>query len=427
MSSVRPSAGGWPSRRSSASKSSSRSTNMPGSGSKPSRTPRRSACASDALDALQQPLPGERRARGSTARRPTTSRRPARRARRRRRPRGDEHPHALAAALGEQRREVLAARVEREARAGLDDAREPELVEQRAQRRRARAHQRRVGVEVDVVERERDAVVAAVGEQPQRVLEPVADEPVGDVAVAQPRPAVEAASRHRPPAGQRAGERPQRRDAARRDERAGAGEQARLERHQAEHRRRRPRAAGARATGRARRRRARGRRRRRTRRRGRRRRACAAASRCGGRRARPRRRRRPRWRRARRAGAGCVAPWTSLRETVVVTPMCAPTTAADGSAARAPWAPLPISTSSVRQADIPLTAAGVSFSARSYAHTVMASGASTLSARGPSAATARPAAAAVSPPARPSAKPGVTRPDGIGRPGRSTASTSRSA
>ena len=76
---------------------------------------------------------------------------------------------------------------------------------------------------------------------------------------------------------------------------------------------------------------------------------------------------------------------------------------------------------------MPVTAAGVSFSARSYAHTEATSGASTFSARAPSDATARPADAAVSPPARPSAKPGVTRPDGIGRDGRSTASTARSA
>ena len=62
--------------------------------------------------------------------------------------------------------------------------------------------------------------------------------------------------------------------------------------------------------------------------------------------------------------------------------MCAPTTAAAGSAARAPCAPEPISTSSARHADIPVTAAGVSFSARSYAHTVPASGARTFSARG---------------------------------------------
>jgi len=76
--------------------------------------------------------------------------------------------------------------------------------------------------------------------------------------------------------------------------------------------------------------------------------------------------------------------------------------------------------------DVP-RAAGVSFSARSYAHTVPASGASTFSARAPSDATASPAEAAVRPPASPSANPGVTRPEGIGRDGRSTASTSRSA
>ena len=92
--------------------------------------------------------------------------------------RARELAHAALAALGEQRRVVLAARVEREAGAGLDHARELELVEQPPQRRGAAAHARRVGVEVDVVERERDAAVAAVGEQPDGVLEPVAGQPV---------------------------------------------------------------------------------------------------------------------------------------------------------------------------------------------------------------------------------------------------------
>jgi hypothetical protein len=137
-----------------------------------------------ALHALEQPLPRDR---GREVRR--------RRARPHRHDgraelggdvdRAGEHPHALAAPFGQQRREVLAARVEREARAGLHHARQPELVEEVAQRRGARAHQRRVGIEVHVVERERDAVVAVVREQAQRVLQPVADEAVGHVAVAQ--------------------------------------------------------------------------------------------------------------------------------------------------------------------------------------------------------------------------------------------------
>ena len=120
-SSVRPSASGWPSRRSSVSKSTRRSTNMPGSGSKPSRTSRRSAWRDDARDALEQPVP-----RGAGLHAGRHGARPERddgrlelhgdvdRAR--------ELAHAALAALGEQRRVVLAARVEREARAGLHDA-----------------------------------------------------------------------------------------------------------------------------------------------------------------------------------------------------------------------------------------------------------------------------------------------------------------
>ena len=100
--------------------------------------------------------------------------------------RARELADAALAALGEQRRVVLAARVEREAGAGLHDAGELELVEQPPQRGGAAAHAGRVGVEVDVVERQRDAAVAAVGEQPDGVLEPVAGQPVGDVGVVEP-------------------------------------------------------------------------------------------------------------------------------------------------------------------------------------------------------------------------------------------------
>ncbi len=120
-------------------------------------------------------------------------------------------------------------------------------------------------------------------------------------------------------------------------------------------------------------------------------------------------------------------PVTSRRETSVTTAMCAATTAAAGSARGAPCAPAPMTTSIPRQKLIPGVPAGPDFSARSYPHTPSASGVTTPSARGPSAATASSPAPTVNPAARPSANPGETRPEGIGRPGRSTASTSRSA
>ena len=62
---------------------------------------------------------------------------------------------------------------------------EPERLDLGAQPRGARAHARRERVEVDVVERQRDAGVAVLGQQLERVLDPVVGQAVGDVAEAQ--------------------------------------------------------------------------------------------------------------------------------------------------------------------------------------------------------------------------------------------------
>ena len=76
------------------------------------------------------------------------------------------------AAVVEQARVVGAVAVEQVARVRLDHAREPVLVEQRPEPLRASPQPRRLRIEVDVIERERDAVVAGLAEERQRLFDP---------------------------------------------------------------------------------------------------------------------------------------------------------------------------------------------------------------------------------------------------------------
>ena len=91
----------------------------------------------------------------------------------------------LAAQIRDQRRLVLAAGVEQEARARLEDDGEAELLQPGGERVHAGGEVAGERVEVQVVERERDAVVAVVREQGERVVEPVLPEPVRDVGQAE--------------------------------------------------------------------------------------------------------------------------------------------------------------------------------------------------------------------------------------------------
>ncbi len=84
--------------------------------------------------------------------------------------------------VADQRRVVLAVRVEQVPRAGLDDAPQPEPVQQPGDVLGLLDHVVGVRVEVVVVEGERDGGVAEVGDHPQRVVEAVVGEPVGAVA-----------------------------------------------------------------------------------------------------------------------------------------------------------------------------------------------------------------------------------------------------
>ncbi len=96
-----------------------------------------------------------------------------------------EAPLALLRRGRDERRLVLVARVEQEARARLDDAAQAEVVQPLPDEERPLEEVRRDGVEVLDVERERDAVVAVLREQLERVLEPVVLHPVRVVGVAQ--------------------------------------------------------------------------------------------------------------------------------------------------------------------------------------------------------------------------------------------------
>src|SRR5215475_5245377 len=127
------------------------------------------------------------------------------------------------------------------------------------------------------------------------------------------------------------------------------------------------------------------------------------------------------------AGSRRRAPSTSRRDSAVTVYVWAATVAAAGSALiiRPPLAPS--RTSSPRHPAMTAGPAGDDLATTSYAQTAPASGTATESARAPPAKPATPSAAAVSPVASPNATVGDTRPDGIGRAGRSTASTSRSA
>ena len=84
------------------------------------------------------------------------------------------------------RRLVLAAGVEQEACAGLDDHGEAQVLEATGDRVDLRPDVAAERVEVVVVEGEPDAVVPAVREERERVVQAVVGQPVRDVAVAKP-------------------------------------------------------------------------------------------------------------------------------------------------------------------------------------------------------------------------------------------------
>ncbi|AGP54117.1 hypothetical protein M271_12615 [Streptomyces rapamycinicus NRRL 5491] len=131
-----------------------------------------------------------------------------------------------------------------------------------------------------------------------------------------------------------------------------------------------------------------------------------------------------------RAPRGAVEepPTASWRETVVTARVWAPRRAAGRRAGRMcpAEAVAPRRRSSARAAAMVGGPAGVFFSPRSYAHTVPARAVAVVRAGRPAAA-AQSSPAAVSPVAAVNAAAGAIRPDGSGRPGRSTASMSRSA
>src|SRR4051812_38412072 len=308
---------------------------------------------------------------------------------------------------------MLAARVEQVAGAGLDRHRQPEVLEPVLQRRHPRGQPGRVRVQVMMVEGEGDRVVPVLGQERERVAEPVVAQPVGVVAIAQPAQvtafrrndeasgssaAVASAAAVRPaPAVSAAvsGIIPPMPAATIRCWLAGLGSLV------------------ARAAARP---------------------IPAAYSPSSA--AEVIRARRPgRHMAAVAAVTAAVAapasgpirrspPSTSLAETIVMARVWPPTTAAAGSARLVPPGPAASRTSRVRQAAMATGPAGVPLSSASYAHTVPASAAVPAI---PPPAAPRATPAAVSATATPSAARGVTRPDGMGRSGRSLASSSRSA
>jgi hypothetical protein len=74
---------------------------------------------------------------------------------------------------------MLAARIEQVARARLDDAAEAVPVQQAGQRLGARNPTLRHRVEVVVVQRERDAGIARIGDEGDGILQPVVGGAVG--------------------------------------------------------------------------------------------------------------------------------------------------------------------------------------------------------------------------------------------------------
>ncbi len=94
-------------------------------------------------------------------------------------------PPAPLRARGHQRRLVLLARIEQVARAGLDHAAQAEIAQEVGKSGRAPLPPRFHRVEVVVVERQRDAVVARVGDQPHRVVQAVVGRAVGVVGEAE--------------------------------------------------------------------------------------------------------------------------------------------------------------------------------------------------------------------------------------------------
>jgi len=97
-------------------------------------------------------------------------------------------PRAAFGRIGQQRRLVLLARVEQEARAGLDHRAEAPGREVARQGLRAALPAFFERVEVVVVQRQRHAVVPDVGDQRDRVAQAVVRRAVGVVGVAQRRP-----------------------------------------------------------------------------------------------------------------------------------------------------------------------------------------------------------------------------------------------
>ena len=86
---------------------------------------------------------------------------------------------------GDERRLVLGARVEQEARAGLDDGAEAEPVETAAQRPGVALPGLGEGIEMVVVERQGDAGVAGFGHEVERVRQAMAAAAVGVVGETQ--------------------------------------------------------------------------------------------------------------------------------------------------------------------------------------------------------------------------------------------------
>ena len=292
MSSVRPSACGWPSRSLQRLVVGQRLDQHPGLGLEAQHDPVALGVLEHALAAVDQEVPGALRRLVGRRRagphrddgRPELDRDVDRRA---------QQLDAPQPALGQQRREVLAARVEHEPRPGLDHHRQPSAL--RSPRAGARRAREAPGPA------DRSGCGRASARCPRTRSRPAARaRPRSGGRTARWRHSRTAGSRHRPLPRGLAGERPQRRDTRGRDERRRRRRAGPPRAGSSRGRPRRPRAACAPARGRPRRRRVRGRRSRRRRRPGRARRHAPPAVHAGS----PRRPPRPRppWPRVRAAG-----------------------------------------------------------------------------------------------------------------------------
>ena len=168
MSRVMPKQAGSPRRPCSRRQPAMSSTSMPGSGSKPSRTPapvgggdHRGAAGDQPVpgDLRRRPWPGRTPAQKETASAPRSA--PIRTAR-------SQEVDPAGRVVVQQRRGVLVPRVEQVAGAGLDDHAEAERGQPVRHRGDPAGQPGRVRVEVVVVQGERDPVVAEVGETSAR-------------------------------------------------------------------------------------------------------------------------------------------------------------------------------------------------------------------------------------------------------------------